>query len=988
MPSPTINVSKATGWGPGATRTTAQATAVNAFARGPGVGRAGLGDANCAIGALENAHAVRDANLVFLPVDPRMDSLRADARFQALVERCAFTRKCQSVADGWTRSRIISLHMPLEAGARLGPYVIVGPLGAGGMGEVYRARDARLDRDVAIKVIPASLARDPDRVARFEREAKAVAALSHPNILTIHDTGTVGDTLYVVMELLAGETLGDRLKQGPLPVRKACEVGGLVARGLAAAHEKGIVHRDLKPDNIFLTDNGQVKILDFGLARAAGEPSGTSETRAAITDAGAVLGTVGYMAPEQVRGQAADARADLFALGVVLYEMLSGQRAFARGTAAETMTAILNDDAPEWSSGARQLPPALDRIVRHCLEKNPAERFQTARDVGFSLDALPGSAASGAPVSTTPAPSRRSRERVAWALATLSLAGLAAWLAFGRPAAGSGPSEAYRATLLLPDGVSLATTVSPGLRFALSPDGQKLAFIGGGIGHGRALWIQSLRDRSALMIERSLGAIGPFWSPDSRTVAFFVDRQLMKVDAAGGRPAVIGTAQGNGVWSPDGQHIVVADVRDGVRALSPDDGTVRQVIAPQTGLIRFSPMFLSDGRRLMFGEYTPGNRTGYSWYVTDLEGSQPTLAFEGAVDIDRVNALSASGHIVWTRDQNILARPEQSDATPASEPVVLAGPVDGQPRGTAAFSISQTGVLVYQTAVNDNRSSLVWFSRAGKRLSQLGVDADYSNLEASPEGTRLLVSLPDGGRARDIWVLDMTRGVPTRLTFDEADERSAAWSPDGRSIIYRGREGELFTRPVGGGEERPFVVDKRSKDPRGWSADGRFFLYRATGNGNDLWVKPAVPEAAPYPFIATPFGEAYGEFSPDGRWVAYVSDESGAQEVYVTAFPSGQGKTRVSSDGGLFPRWRRDGREMYYLSPDGKMMVAAVVPAASGFQVETATVLFQTSVTAGPGTPFVVSPDGQRFLINSTVPSTDPPSLSVVFNWPALTRKK
>jgi len=880
--------------------------------------------------------------------------------------------------------------MALKSGDRLGPYVIAGPVGAGGMGEVYRARDTRLDRDVAVKVIPASLSRDPDRVARFAREAKAVAALSHPNILTIHDTGTDGDTLYVVMELLAGETLGDRLKQGPLPIRKACEVGGLVALGLAAAHEKGIVHRDLKPDNIFLTENGQVKILDFGLARTVAEPRGVSETRAAITDAGAVLGTVGYMAPEQVRGQTVDARADLFALGVVLYEMLSGQRAFARGTAAETMTAILNDDAPELSSATRPMPPVLERIVRHCLEKNPAERFQTARDVAFALDALSGSAVSGTLVSATSDAPRRSRERTAWAAATLSLAAIAAWLAFGRPALESEPGEAYRATLLLADGVSLSSGVSPGSMFAMSPDGQKLAFVGDRVGGDRALWIQTLKDRSAIAVERTQDAVGPFWSPDSRTVAFFQNRQLMKVDAAGSRPSVIAPVQGTAAWSPDGETILVIDDQDGVRVVSPADGTVRVLIPPRMGFVRFFPRFFPDGRRIMFGEYETGNPGSYGWYGTDLNGVSQTLLSRADLDLDRANVQVASGHLLWARDRNILARPlSQLGATPASEPLLIAGPVESRPRGSAAFSVSQTGVLVYQASVNANRSSLVWFDRSGRRIGQLGVDGDYSNLEASADGTRLLVSLTDGVTpARDIWVLDMNRGVPTRVTYGPADERSAAWAPDGRSIIYRGVGGELYTRPLEGGQEQPFQIDKRSKDPRGWSADGRFFLYRATGNGNDLWIKPSDPGASPYAFLATPFGETYGEFSPDGQWLAYVTDESGAVEVYVTAFPSGHGKTRVSTDGGNFPRWRRDGRELYYVSADNKMTAAAVSISPSGFHVDATTTLFQTAVVPGPGTPYVVSPDGRRFLINSTIPSTDPPSLSVVFNWPALLRKK
>ncbi|MEO6223508.1 MAG: protein kinase [Vicinamibacterales bacterium] len=876
--------------------------------------------------------------------------------------------------------------MALEAGERLGPYVIVGAVGAGGMGEVYRARDTRLDRDVAIKVIPASLARDPDRVARFEREAKAVAALTHPNILTVHDTGTAGDRLYVVMELLAGETLGDRLRQGPVPIRKACEVGVLVARGLAAAHEKGIVHRDLKPDNIFVTSDGQVKILDFGLARSLPESAGVSETRVAITDAGTVLGTVGYMAPEQVRGLSADGRADLFALGVILHEMLTGQRAFLRGTNAETMTAILNDDAPDLVSGARPVPPALDRIVRHCLEKNPAERFQTARDVAFALDALSGSAASGTSMPGGAAV-RRSRERPAWAITTVTLAALAAWLALSRPAPNA-PREAYRATVLLAEGVTLSTAVHPGLRLAISPDGRKLAFVGEAKDRGRALWIQALDDRSAVMVERSSDALGPFWSPDSRTVAYFGDRQLMKVDASGGRPTLIANVTGIGAWSPDGQTILVANDRDGVRAVSTADGAVRQLIEPKVGMVRFYPSFLPGAGRFMFGEFVPGNATTFAWYEGNLAGATPSLLFKASIDRDRSNAQVAGKHILWVRDQNLVAMPANQSASGADpQPVVIASPVYSQTRGGASFSVSQS-VLVYESVANPNLSRLVWYSRTGERISQLGVDADYSNLELAPDGARLLVSLTDGvSRSRDIWILDMTRGVPTRVTFDPADERSAAWSPDGKSIVYRGRDGELFTRPVEGGSEQPFLVDKRSKDPLGWSKDGKYFLYRATGNGNDLWVKPAAPGQAPSAFISTQFGEAFGAFSPDGKWMAYTSDESGVPEVYVTAFPSGQGKERVSSSGGVFPRWRQDSRELYYLSTDSRMMVATVAPSTTDFRVGSVEVLFPTGVIIGPGVPYVVSPDGKRFLINSTIPSTDPPSLSVIFNWPAMVRR-
>jgi Tol biopolymer transport system component len=352
----------------------------------------------------------------------------------------------------------------------------------------------------------------------------------------------------------------------------------------------------------------------------------------------------------------------------------------------------------------------------------------------------------------------------------------------------------------------------------------------------------------------------------------------------------------------------------------------------------------------------------------------------------------ASGYVLWVRDQNLLARPVDLDfiqgRTTGSleEPSVVAASVESQLRLSAAFSVSDTGVLVYQAAVNANRTSLLRLNRRGERLSQLGAEADYSNLEISPEGTRLLVSINDPSkRTRDIWQLDLDRGVPTRLTFEPTDDRSAVWSMDGQSIVYRGRDGDLFTRPLGRGEEQPLLVDKRSKDPDGWSADGKHLLYRVVGNGNDLWIKPAGGD--PYPFIATAFNEPYGQFSPDGRWVAYVSDEAGAMEVYVTAFPSGQGKVRVSSSGGYFPRWRKDGKEIYFLTPDGKMMMAGVRSDTGTFRVETAKALFQTTVAATAGSSYVVSDDGQWFLVNSRAQSTSPPALGVIFNWPALVRK-
>ena len=874
--------------------------------------------------------------------------------------------------------------MPLIPGSRLGPYEVIAPIGEGGMGQVYRAHDARLGRDVAIKIIPEALARDPDRVARFEREARAVAALSHPNILAIFDTGTTDGTLFVVMELLAGETLRERLGRGPLPLRKAVEIAALMATGLAAAHDKGLVHRDVKPENVFLTADGQVKILDFGLARPEPAPTTAGETRAAITDAGTVLGTVGYMAPEQVRAYPVDARADLFALGAVLYEMLTGQRPFDRPTTAETMTAILNEDPPDLV--ASRGSPALDRIVRHCLEKEPADRFQTARDVAFALNAFSGSGTGSAVSTHEHRPARITRERLAWAFATLSLAGVAAWLALASPVAAPDPPQAWRAVLLFPEGIKLSTE-APARRFAVSPDGRKVALIAER-GDERQLWIQSLAAPSPNLIAGSEGANGPLWATDSRTLSFTQNRDLKLLDTEGGRPVGARVEGGVAAWGPSGDRIVVSTTR-GEMTLVSADGTEQQLVVVDVarGQRLAAPSFLPGGRAILYSfvDLTGAQLPGY--YVATRTGAPPTMLAPMAVETDRVNAIFASGHLLSVRDGMIVARPMTLDPPALGSAVhTIAGPVDTEPGGGAAFSASETGVLIYQAPATNDYSRLFWFNRSGARLSRVGDDAWFTNLELSPDGGKLLVGIPDPAtRQRDIWVIDLARGVRTRLTFDDADERSAVWSPDSASIVYRGRGGQLHRRPVGPGEESPFVADGVGKDPLDWSRDGQFVVYRASGAGssNDLMIKRVGSADPPIPFLATPFSENYGKFSPDGRLLAYVSNESGENEVYITRFPSGGLKERVSTDGGSFPQWRRDGRELFYLRPDGRLMAAGVNATDSTIQIETAKELFDTGVVEDPGSPFVVSDDG-RFLINTAVPSSAPPSLHVVFNWPSL----
>lgn len=883
-------------------------------------------------------------------------------------------------------------------GRTIGPYAILAELGKGGMGEVYRARDTRLNREVAIKVLPESLAQDPATLARFEREAHAVAALSHPNILAIHDFATDNGVTYAVTELLDGETLRARLDHGPLPARKAIELAISVARGIAAAHERGIVHRDLKPENIFLTNEGLVKILDFGLAKAQdARPAGTAdETKlSADTTPGTVMGTVGYMAPEQVRGQAVDARADLFALGAVLYEMLAGERAFLRETAAETMTAILKEDPPDFAP-ARAISPALDRIVRHCLEKQPAHRFQTARDVAFALETLSGSSAVAATSTFEPAVAAGARsagkERLAWVAVTLALAATVAWLALGPRDQTAPVSPVRRASLQLPHGKEFRSGTPPGRRIAISPDGQRIAYVLVNRGTAdTALYVHSLDTGSAVQVADSTGATAPFWSADGRTLAFIQDRSLMTVDAAGGKPTRRIGSDDTGTWGTGGEILSADSSERTLKLLAPGATEWRDVTGAPTNVqgLPVYPTWLPDGRQFVI-VWGPISQQPHA-YLGDIVGTPWKRLLEIDTNRESTNLTYVAGYLVNVRDQMIVARSfDARAATIGAETMALAGPVDGAVRGSAAYAISDS-ILAYQPQATQTVTRLVWYDRSGARLSALSDDAAYSNLELSPDGKQLLVGVLDPTtRARDVWVVDVRRGVRSRVTSDPADERSASWFPNNQEIVYLGKGRDLFVKPLGPGAERPLQVDGRSKDPRGVSPDGKFAIYRLSGEttSNDIWIKPLSPIGDARPLIATPFNENHAEISPDGRWMSYVSDKNGQFDVYVTSFPAAAGEVQVSSAGGTVPKWGRDGRELFYLSPDRVMMRASIRASGASFEVESVTPLFQTEADRGPGPQFIVTNDGQRFLVNSEVPSGEPATLQVVFNWQALARKR
>jgi Tol biopolymer transport system component/predicted Ser/Thr protein kinase len=891
------------------------------------------------------------------------------------------------------------VRMIFALGDRIGPYEIKAVLGAGGMGEVYRARDTRLNRDVAIKVLPPAFSADPDRLRRFEQEARAAAALNHPNILAVYDIGVQAGSPYVVSELLDGQTLRELLEAGPLSVRKSVDYAVQIAHGLEAAHEKGIVHRDLKPENLLLTSNGRVKIVDFGLAKLMETPADpelpASSTRTSMTTPGTILGTVGYMSPEQVRGLPADQRSDLFAFGAILYEMLSGARAFGGDTAADTMTAILKDSPPPLGAKRQDLPRTLERIVDRCLEKAPSARFQSASDLAFALEGLPSYSDSVSAAHAGRGMMRR--ERLAWLLAGLFGVAILTAAALARLSGARIEAPIYRSSILPPEHVTFATT-SPAGWLALSPDGQRLAFTAAGQDRRVLLWVRSLDGLTSQPLVGTDGAQFPFWSPDSRYLGFFAEGKLKKIDAAGGTPVALcdmprrNAPAAGGTWNRDGVILfaLVAAPLYRVPAAGGTPAPVTTLDEAQGETQHFEPFFLADGRHFLY--FAVGTRTGgpddpHGIYVASIDSPDRKLLIHGGS-----NAEYASGQLIFLRDRTLMAQPFDSrrleligDAVPVADQVAIGG-LSGR---TGAFSVTETGVLAYQTGSGEVQSQLVWFDRAGKEMAVLGDSADYGDLELSPDRTHATVSVHDPAtRTRDIWLFDLVRGLRTRFTFDPADELTSLWSPDGARVVFNSRRKgylDLYSKASSGADsEDVLLADTRNKTPTSWSADGRFLLYstNALAAGNtDLWLLPLSGNRKASPFLQMPFNESLGRFSPDGRWVAYASNETGRTEIYVTHFPGPGGKWQISTTGGSYPRWRPDGRELFYLTPDNNLTAATVSGQRTAFQVEAARSLFTIHPRTGQRYPYDVASDGQRFLVNTIIDATALPPITLVVNW-------
>ena len=976
--------------------------------------------------------------------------------------------------------------MTLTPGTRLGPYEVTAQIGVGGMGEVYRATDTNLKRAVAIKVLPASVAADAERLARFQREAEVLAALNHPNIAAIYGLERSAGITALVMELVEGPTLADRLtlagsglsalgsgqmasqgsgtkaqdsrlKAHGLPLDEALPIAKQIAEALEAAHEQGIIHRDLKPANIKVRADGAVKVLDFGLAKALGpaeagfpgppqgghyvhgdrsvrlQPDLTASptiTTPAMTQAGMILGTAAYMSPEQARGKIVDKRADIWAFGAVLFEMLTGTRAFPGEDLTDTLAAVVRAE-PDWGALPAALPSALGTYLRRCLQKDPRQRVQAIGDVRLALE---GAFETTAPQSTATAPASTPRGRRGW-LAALGIAAVVV-VALAIPALRhlrETPPPETRVEIVTP------ATDDP-VSFALSPDGRQIAFVASGDGASR-LWLRSLATTTAQPLMGTEGARWPFWAPDSRSLGFFAGGVLKRLDVGGGgaggapqtlAPAINGTG---GTWNTDGVVVFAPSVTEPLRRVFATGGAATAVTAlgPQQQA-HVAPHFLPDSRRFLF--YVRGVPDTAGIYLGALDGNAPTRLTaadstgvylpEGQTSLalratsGLAGALRGGGWLLWVRAGTLVAqRLDVAQAVLVGEPVTLADSVAVET--LSAVSVAATGLVAYRTDAGSQRQ-LVWVDRSGMVRGAVG-DSDDSlfHPRVSPDGRRVVVARTVQGN-RDLWLLDGAR--TSRVTFDAALDDRALWSPDGTRIVFRSLrtgQGDLYEKLTSGaGMEARLVASDQAKSPTSWSADGRFLLYQSQDpqTNIDLWVVPMVgdrpstgsgrPEPVegrtPFAFLKTPYREVYGAFSPDGRWVAYQSDESGRPEVYVGQLvqPGAAGTTagaersvrlqpdqpggqwQVSTAGGVFPAWRPDGKELYYLNPAGAMMAVSITVTGSAIELGAPVVLFDTRIFGGggdaqQGRQYDVAPDG-RFLINTELDSADA-AITLLMNW-------
>ena len=887
--------------------------------------------------------------------------------------------------------------MALTAGNRLGPYEIVAPLGAGGMGEVYRAKDTRLDRDVAVKILPAGFAANPEFKARFEREAKTISQLSHPNVCSLFDVGNHEGMEYLVMELIEGESLGDRLQKGPLPIALVLKHGIEIASALDAAHRQGIVHRDLKPGNVMLTQAG-AKLLDFGLAKSGPLITSTSSVsqmaesptqHQPLTEQGTILGTFQYMAPEQLEGLEADARTDLFAFGALLYQMATGQPAFQGKTRTSLIAAIVSGTPTPLSQLVPLTPPALDHVIKKCLEKDPDDRWQSARDLAdqmrFIVDA--GSrAGEAAPVLAK----RKTRTKVAWALnaATAVVAVLATFAAVKLTTA---PPRIVRSSLLSPEHTQYQPNSGA---MVLSPDGLRIAFVARGDDGKQMLWVRALDALTAQPLAGTEDADHPFWSPDSRFLGFFSTGKLRKIDANGGPPQALCDATGGrgGAWSINGTIVFTPSPTDVIYKVPAAGGAPVAVTEFDTKTSESShrfPIFLPDGKHFLFlaegRPDTEGSQEGYTLYAGLLDSK----------DRKRVVATNAgarfakSGYLLFLRDRTLLAqRFDAGKLELAGDAVPVADNLTRTGRYESMFSVSDNDLLAVQANGASELSHLVWMDRDGRDLDTVGKPADYRSIALSHDGKRVVASIQDPKNQKtDIWALDLERGTSTRLTFDPANDYSPLWSPDDRTIYFtshRQGRGDLYRKSSSGtGTDEPVFGDPDQNILWSLSGDGRTGAIMTNNTtkktGWDISIF-SFADAKNRVFLETPFNEVAPAISSDGKWLAYNSNESGQGEVYVQSLGNDGGKWQISTEGGKLPQWTQDNGELVFQSPDDKLMVVTVkfTPA---FTASVPRKLVDPKIRQMNGLQYALSPDGKRILINRSVEQAVSTPVTLVQNW-------
>jgi Tol biopolymer transport system component len=871
--------------------------------------------------------------------------------------------------------------MSLQPGTRLGPYEIAGLLGSGGMGEVYRARDTKLKREVAIKVLPAEFARDPERLARAQREGEVLASINHPHIAQIYGVEDADDAPCLVMELVDGETLAERLAHGPIPIEEALEFARQMADALEAAHQRGVVHRDLKPANVKITSSRHVKVLDFGLAKPADslERGDLSESPTMLPSmtGDRILGTAAYMSPEQAKGQPADARSDIWAFGVVLFEMLSGKSPFGGDTMAEILSAVLRAE-PDWSALPADTPPNVRSLLRRCLRKDRHRRLHDIADARIEIEEA---------VHEPEPPPRAAavtRGRTPLWIAAMAVAVVAtAVIVFNlRPPQTDAPEA--RLQIVTPRALRPAS-------LAISPDGRSVVFEA--VTGGRSqLWLRPIDAETAEPIPGTDGAVHPFWSPDSRSVAFFADQKLKRKDLAGGAAIVLSDASTEtfgGTWNEEGTILFGPANTSPLQRVSDRGGKVEDVTriaSPAQGGHRF-PHFLPDGRRFLF--FATGTPAARGVYVGSLDSKESRRLF----DSDSAPVFAPPDHVLFARQGTLFAQrvdPDTLDSV-GDTFLVAEGVFVAMLNNIAsvALSASKAGPLAYRA--NEAPRQLVWLDRSGNRLGTIGAPdpaLQANAIRLSPDGRWVAVARFTGGSV-DLFLIDVARNGVRRFTFDDAvAEAGPVWSPDGNRVAfnsYRKGLNDLFEKPVvDSGAEQTLLVTPENKNMSDWSPDGRFILYASQNvkTDRDVWALPLEGDRTPFVVANGPFEDAQARFSPDGRWVAYQSNESGRMEIYLRPFPGPGASVQVSTDGGSTPEWRGDGRELFYIGPINTL--TAVPVSAAGRTI--ATGIPSSLFPMRPGTFYTAARDGQRFLVNTSIDDNPTAPVTVVLNWARRTK--